>query len=128
VRLGFSNASWSPGALWGKAMSGQGFEGPRKVGLIMLGLAAAFIAGNVLMVKIAHIYYRFLYAGGAVCLLAGLFLLVTGQPKAKPDGTPVSGGARFGFITSIVIGIGLGVFLNVYYWEHWVLRTPDPPG
>lgn len=119
-RLGVSGANFTPGALWQKAMGGQGFENARKVGAAFLGIAAAAIAANVLMVKVLHIYYRFVYGIGAVCLLVGLFMLITGQPQHKADGSPVTGGARTGFIVSIVLGFALAAFLNFYYWERWL--------
>jgi len=120
-RIGFQGASFSKGALLQKVMSGQGFENPRKMGAIFLGLFVAFCGGNFLLVKLLHRFYPYLYSLAAICFFAGLFMLVTGQPKTGtgPDGKAPKW-ASMGLGAALLLGIGAGVFLVVVHWEAWV--------
>lgn len=117
VRIGAGGGDFSPGKLIGVITTGQGFEKPRLMGGLMLGLAVLFIGGNTALVLVLHRYYPYLYSLAAIFWWTGLWLVITGQPRAQPDGKAAPIWSRAGMGVALVIGVLMGVALIVFNWE-----------
>ena len=114
VNLGGSD--FSKDALMAAVVQGKGFESPRKVGGAMVGLGFLFFIINTVLI-VAHFYYPYLYSVGAIFWWGGLWLLVTGQPKRNPDGSPAPMWARAGLGACLVIGLLVGIAAIIIPWE-----------
>jgi hypothetical protein len=108
VRVGFQGGQFSPGNMVAAITTGRGFDNPRAMGLPMIGIAVALIAANFALVKVINWYYPYLCWIGGVFLCTGLFLTITGEPQAKPDGSQAPMWARAGLGVALVIGLGVG--------------------
>jgi hypothetical protein len=116
IRVG--GGDFSPGKLVAAVTTGQGFAHPRKMGLIMVGLAFAFTVVNTILIFGLHLYYPYLYSLGAIFWWGGLWLAVTGQPASRPDGTPAPGWARVGLAVALVFGLLMGMAMIFFNWER----------
>ena len=122
-RINVSGGDFSPAKLVGAITTGQGFEKPRKMGMIMVALAFALAIGNSVLVFVLHRYYPYLYSIGAIFWWAGWWLLVTGQPKHKADGTPAPMWARIGLAGCLVMGVLVGAAMCFFNWEHMLANN-----
>ena len=121
-RIQIGGGDFAPQKLMAAVISGQGFAGPRKMGLIMIGLCVVFVIANTVLVLGLHRYYPYLYSLGAVFGWTGMWLAVTGQPRATPDGSKAPMWGRIGLAASLGIGVIVGVLLCVLNWERWLVR------
>jgi hypothetical protein len=118
--LRYRGGDFDPQNLWAAVTSGRGFAKPRLFGAGLVGLAAAFVAGNYALVHVLNRFYPYLYSLAAVFSLGGLWLLLTGQPKMRADGAAAPTWGRFGLGLFLGIGVLLGVAMIVLPWEGWL--------
>ena len=116
VNLG--GGDFSREALMTAVVQGKGFQSPRKVGGVMCGLGFAFAVLNFILMNIAHLYYPYLYSIGAIFWWGGLWLVVTGQPRAREDGTPAPMWSRIGLGACLAWGLIVGILMILVPWEH----------
>ena len=102
-------SDFSKEALMAAVVQGKGFESPRKIGAMMIGLAILFSVLNVVIVIATNIYFPYLYAIGAIFGWGGLWLLVTGQPHRTADGSPAPMWARAGLGVCLFFGLLSGL-------------------
>jgi hypothetical protein len=74
------------------------------MGITMIGVAVVFSILNWVLIFLIHRYYPYLYALAGILWWAGLWLAVTGQPKATTDGTKVPMWSRVGLGVALVFG------------------------
>jgi hypothetical protein len=110
-------ADLSPDALMGAVLGGKGFHSPRMLGGGMIGLSILLTIANVVYLLVSHRYYPYFYSVGAILGFGGFWMLVTGQPRANPDGSPAPMWARIGLGAACVFGILVGVALIIIPWE-----------
>ena len=108
---------FAPDKLWRALATGQGYEKPRLMGLMMLGLSLAFTIGNSILIFGLHRYYPYLYGVGALFWWGGWWMVITGQPKLSADGTPCPLWARIGLGACLGIGALMGVAMCFFNWE-----------
>jgi len=119
-RLSFDGGSFSPDALKAAVFEGKGFAKPRLFGAIFFALALAFTVGNYVLVMVLHRFYPYLYSLAAIFAWGGLWLLVTGQPRAKADGSKAAMWGRVGLAGFLGIGVLLGIAMVVLPWESMI--------
>ncbi len=107
----------SPSNLLGAVISGEGFAKPRLTGAMMVGLSFAFGIANTVLVLVLHRYYMYLYSAGAILGWAGMFMLITGQPKKQENGAKAPTWARIGLYVCFGIGVLVGIGLSIFNWE-----------
>jgi hypothetical protein len=112
-RINISGGDWHPKNLWAAVMTGKGFTAPRKTGLLMIGMAVAFMVINIVLLFI-HLYYPYLFALACPIWWGGLWLAIVGQPRATPDGSPAPMWSRVLLGACLVFGILQGVFLCIF--------------
>jgi hypothetical protein len=122
-RIGLGGGDFSPGKLMAAITTGQGFQSPRKMGAIMVGLAMLLAIANSVMIFVVHIYYPYLYAIGAIFWWAGLWLLLTGQPRAREDGGKAPGWSRAGLAVAFGMGVIVGALMCILNWEAWIVTS-----
>jgi hypothetical protein len=122
-RINVGGGAFAPQKLMAAVVSGQGFEGPRKMGAMMMAVCIAFVAANTALVLVLHRYYPYLYSLGAIFGWTGLWLVVTGQPRVQPDGSKAPIWSRIGLAASFGIGVLAGIALTVLNWETAVFRS-----
>ncbi len=89
--------------------TGQGYENPRKVGAISFGIAFVLGMLNVIILFATHIYFPYLFIVAGPLGWGGLFLLITGEPQHRQDGSPAPSWARMGLGACLGIGLILGI-------------------
>ena len=117
-RIKVDAGDYHPTKLWDAVVSGEGFAKPRMMGIAMVGLSIALTIANSVLVLVMHMYYPYLYSLGAIFWWAGLWLLVTGQPKATGDGSKSAMWGRAGLAAFLVLGVLMGVAMIFFDWEH----------
>jgi len=110
-------ADFSPDALMGAVMGGKGFHSPRLLGGGMMGLSILLTILNVVLIMVLHRYYPYVYSVASIFWCGGLWLVITGQPRAMPDGSPAPMWARIGLGAACVVGILIGIALIFIPWE-----------
>jgi hypothetical protein len=117
LRLNYQGGDFSKQALQDAIFKGKGFEKPRLMGAAFLGLGLAFGIINSVMLFVLHYYFPYLFMIAAPFGWAGLWLLITGQPAATPDGSPAPMWGRIGLGVCFAIGIllGIGSILAVHF-------------
>jgi hypothetical protein len=121
-RIKVGVGDYHPNKLFSSIAKGEGYQNPRVFGLVMLGLSFAFGILNFVLIFVAHIYFPyfffpyFFYLAGPLGW-GGLWLVITGQPKATADGSPVPMWTRIGLGACLVIGIlaGVGASIAMHY-------------
>jgi hypothetical protein len=121
-RISVGGGDFSPAKLVGAITTGQGFNAPRKMGLTMVGVGFAFAVVNTILVLVMHLYYPYLYSIGAIFWWAGVWLTITGQPAARPDGSQAPMWGRIGLAISLVFGVLAGVSMIFFDWEQLLVR------
>lgn len=108
-RVSVGTGDFSIEAMIAAVTTGQGFENPRKVGAAAFGIA--FLLGILNMVIIFGLgrYFPYLFILAGPFGWGGLFLLVTGEPQHRNDGTQTPGWARVGLGVCLVIGLLAGI-------------------
>jgi hypothetical protein len=113
-RISIGEGDFAPKKLMAAVTTGQGFENPRKMGAIMVGLAIVLGIVNTILVLVVHIYFPYLYSLGAIAGWTGFWLLVTGQPRANPDGSKAPMWARIGLGACLGWGLLVGIALCIF--------------
>jgi hypothetical protein len=108
---------FAPDKLWSALATGHGYERPRLMGLMMLGLSLVFTIGNSILIFGLHRYYPYLYGVAALFWWAGWWMVITGQPRLNADGTPCPLWARIGLGACLGIGALTGVAMCLVNWE-----------
>jgi len=103
-RIKFGEGDLAPQKMMAVVMSGQGFQAPRKLGLMMIAAAIVFSVGNWLLIFLINRYYPYFYALAAIFWWAGLFLAITNQPRATADGSKVPMWTRVGLGVCLALG------------------------
>jgi hypothetical protein len=120
-RIKFNGGDFAPKKLVAAVVSGQGFDAPRKMGAIMVGTSFGLGILNTILVLVAHLYYPYLYSVAAIVGWAGTWLLVTGQPKVTPDGSPAPMWTRAGLAVCLGVGVLVGIALCIFNWERMLV-------
>jgi hypothetical protein len=115
-RIKVGEGDFSPNKLWKAVATGEGYAKPRLAGLLMVGLAVALMIVNVILMFVVHIYYPYFYSLGAIIFWGGLWMVITGQPKADDSGKAPAWG-RFGLAGCLVVGILVGIAMIFMNWE-----------
>ncbi len=87
-RINFAGGAFSPQNLIAAVTTGRGFDNPRAIALPMVGVGAAMIAANMVLVFVIHYYFPYFLPLGGILGMGGLWLLITGEPASRPDGSP----------------------------------------
>jgi hypothetical protein len=110
-RISVASGDFHPRRFVGAVVSGNGFDSPRKLGLMMIGVAVVFSVINFVLIMVLSRYYPYLYSLGSILGWGGLWLAITGQPKATTDGTTVPMWSRVGLGVALVFGTLSGLSL-----------------
>jgi hypothetical protein len=116
-RIKVGEGDFSPSKLWKAVATGEGYDNPRKMGVLMVGLAIALMIVNVILMFVVHIYYPYFYSLGAIIFWGGAWMLATGQPKAGADGSKAPSWGRFGLAGALAIGVLVGIAMIFMNWE-----------
>jgi hypothetical protein len=84
--------------------TGEGLPTPRRTGALVFGIGLVLAGLNVATLFAAE---RFIPALAGLCALflpAGLWLVITGEPAARPDGSPTPTWSRVGLGVALVTG------------------------
>ncbi len=122
-RIKVGEGDFSPDKLWKAVATGQGYDSPRKMGIMMVGLAVALMVVNLVLMLVLHRYYPYFYSLGAVIWWGGLWMLITGQPRATPDKSPAPMWGRIGLAAFLVVGILVGIGMIFLNWEDMFARA-----
>jgi hypothetical protein len=120
-RIKIGEGDFAPKKLVAAVTTGQGFDAPRKMGGIMAAIAIGLTVLNTLLVLVLHRYYPYFYSLGAIFLWTGLWLLITGQPKANPDGSKSPMWARVGLAACLGVGVLVGAAMCFFNWERMLV-------
>jgi hypothetical protein len=71
----------------------------------------------MVLIFVLHRYYPYLYSVAAIFWWGGLWMLITGQPRATQDGSPAPMWTRIGLAAFLVIGVLVGVAMVFIPWE-----------
>ena len=108
-RIQVGTGDFTPAAMIAAVTTGKGFESPRKVGAVSFGIAFGLGLLNMVLIFILGRYYPYLFVLAGPLGWGGLFLLITGEPQHRPDGSPTPGWARIGLGACLGIGFLLGI-------------------
>src|SRR5208283_3528128 len=122
-RIKVDAGDYHPSKLWSAVASGEGFAKPRVMGIAMVGLSIALTVVNTILVLFVHIYYPYLYSLVAIFWWAGLWLVLTGQPKATEDGSKAAMWGRAGLALFLAIGVLTGIAMIFMDWEHMLAAS-----
>jgi outer membrane receptor protein involved in Fe transport len=111
VRVNFSGGQFSPQALMAGVMSDRGFESPRALGLPMLGLGILMLVANFVLIYVVHYYFPYFLPVGGILAMGGGWLVITGEPASRPDGSPAPMWGRAGLGACLLVGLLIGVGL-----------------
>jgi len=120
MRVNYQGGDFSLSALTEAVIGGKGFQKPRFMGVVLLGLAVAFIIGNIVLIRVLNYYFPYLYGLGALFLLGGVWLAAVGEPRATADGSPAPAWGRIGLGACLLVGLGLGAVM-VFYPFEWLM-------
>jgi hypothetical protein len=104
-RIKFNAGDFDPKKIMTAVMSGQGFDAPRKMGIMMVVTAVGVTILNMLLIFLIHRYYPYLYSVGSIIGWTGLWLAITGQPHSNPDGSKAPMWTRIGLAAAFGIGM-----------------------
>jgi len=108
-----------PESLSNAIVHGAGFESPRKTALELLGLFAIAVVGNAVAIFAFKRYFVWLAIVPGPLVAAALVLLLTNEPRARPDGSraPLWGRALLALAT--VAGLaGSFLLFRVLFMTH----------
>ena len=110
-RISIRTGDYHPNKLFKAVVSGEGYDKPRMFGLTLLALSIAFGVVNGILIFVLHLYYPYLYILAGPLWWAGWWMLIFGQPKTRPDGSPAAMWGRIGLAACLVFGLlsGLGM-------------------
>ena len=111
-RIKVNVGDYHPSHLFSAVIKGQGYEKPRIFGLVMLGIAFAFAVINWVLIFVAHLYYPYLFWLSGPLWWAGWWMVIFGQPKATPDGSPAPMWGRIGLGVCLVFGLLSGASMT----------------
>jgi hypothetical protein len=80
----------------------------------MLALSFGLSLLNMVLIMVVHRYYPYFYSVGAIIGWTGLWLVITGQPKANPDGSKAPMWSRIGLGVAFGFGMLTGASLFFY--------------
>lgn len=109
-RISVGTGDFSGAALVAAVTTGQGFENPRKIGAVAFGISFLLGVLNLVIIFALNRYYPYLFILAGPFGWGGLFLLITGEPLHRQDGSPAPGWARIGLGICLVIGLLAGIF------------------
>jgi len=112
-RIKVDVGDYHPNKLISAIVKGEGYANPRMFGLVMLGLSIGFAVLNYVLILVLHRYYPYLYVLSGPLGWGGLWMVITGQPKATTDGSPVAMWGRIGLGACLAIGMLIGAGLVV---------------
>ena len=121
-RVKIGEGDFNPNKLWKAVISGEGYAKPRLFGATMLGLSIALTIVNVVLMLVLHLYYPYFYSLGAVIGWAGLWMVVTGQPKAPDDSGKAPMWGRAGLAACLVVGVLVGIAMIFLNWEAYLIH------
>jgi len=104
-RINFSGGDFSPTKIMNVIVKGDGYESPRRMGALFIGLAMAFYVVNTVLIFALHFYYGYFYSLGAIIWWAGWWLLIFGQPRKTADGSPSAMWGRIGLAACLAFGL-----------------------
>ena len=116
-RINVRTGDYHPNKLFRAVVSGEGYEKPRMFGLTLLGLSIAFAVINGILIFVLHLYYPYLYILAGPLWWAGWWMLIFGQPKSNPDGSPAAMWGRIGLGVCLAFGLLSG--LSMSFAMHW---------
>jgi hypothetical protein len=108
-RINVGTGDFSPSAMVAAVTTGQGFESPRKVGAAAFGISFLLGVVNLVIIFALRRYYPYLFFLAGPLGRGGLFLLITGEPQHRQDGSQAPGWARIGLGACLVIGLLAGI-------------------
>lgn len=115
-RIAVATGGFSTGGFLELVIKGHGVENPRKYGAIAFGIS--FVCGvlNLIIIFALNIYFPYLFLVAGPFGWAGLFMLITGEPLDRKDGSLVPAWARFGLLGCTAIGLllGIGAIIGVH--------------
>lgn len=79
---------FSPTKLISAIIKGEGYDSPRKMGALFWGLGFVFMVVNIILIVALNRYYPYFWIVAFPFMGAGFWMLVLGQPRATPDGSP----------------------------------------
>lgn len=107
----------SPGALVNAVTTGEGFANPRMVAAAAGGLGVLLAVANFVLIFVLNRYYPYLLGIAPTLILGGMFMLATGEPRARGEGQTAPMWTRAGLAGSMLVGLGIGVAL--VFLVHW---------
>ncbi len=110
--MGFKGSDFSSGALIAAVTTDRGFHNARLMGAAFLGLGFLFWAINFILAFAVHIYFPWFAVLGGPFGLGGFFMVVTGQPQGRPDG---SGGAPMWGRAGLGACLGVGLLFGILF-------------
>ena len=108
-RINVGTGDFTAGAMIAAVTTGQGYESPRKVGAISFGISFLLGVLNIVILVATNRYYPYLFIIAGPLGWGGLFLLITGEPQHRQDGSPAPSWARMGLGACLGIGLLLGI-------------------
>jgi len=124
-RVSINTGDYHPSRLWKAVTKGEGFNKPRLFGLTMLGISFVLTIVNMILIFVVHIYYPYAYALAAPLWWAGWWMIIFGQPRATPDGSPSAMWGRIGLAAMLVFGLLQGIAMCTLNWETMFARLPS---
>ena len=115
-RIKVDVGDFHPKQLVAAIVTGTGFHDPRKMGVVMVAIAAGFFVINAVLLVI-HFYFPYLFWLGGLLLTGGGFMAITNQPKALPDGSKVPMWTRAGLGVALFFGIPCGYTAFSIIWR-----------
>jgi hypothetical protein len=115
-RIKVDVGDFHPKQLVAAIVTGTGFHDPRKMGVVMVAIAAGFFVINAVLLVI-HFYFPYLFWLGGLLLTGGGFMAITNQPKALPDGSRVPMWTRAGLGVALFFGIPCGYTAFSIIWR-----------
>ena len=98
-------------ALLGAVTSGLGFAKPRILGAALSGLGLLFLIGNLVLIVGLEIYFPWALILVPTFGLAGLFMLVTGEPARRKNAAAAPMWTRIGLAACLILGVLVGIGL-----------------
>jgi hypothetical protein len=112
LRVNFAGGDFSRQALMNAVMTDKGFHKPRVMGAAFFGLGFAFGIVNAVLLFVLHYWFPYFSLLGAIFGWGGLWLLITGQPQGREDG---SGGAPTWGRIGLGVCMGVGLLFGLLY-------------
>jgi hypothetical protein len=111
-RIHVNTGDYHPNKLVNAVIKGEGYAKPRMFGLVMFALAIAFNIVNFVLIFVLHLYYPYLYMLSGPLGWAGLWMIITGAPRATTDGSKAALWGRIGLAACLAVGFLTGAYLS----------------